>query len=358
MGNRRPCNSFCVGPQSFITFRVITGLGLGAELPVAFTLLAELVPAGRRARLTGWIVLSGAAGGVIFNLLALGAVAIFGPNIGWRVMFGIMFLIAALAMYVRRSFPESPRWFESRADHDRADQAMKMIEQNVERAYGQPLPEPVPAPEPDVIEEDHTRPRFRELFTEGHLWRTLFSWTLWLVALFPYYGIGTWVGKLLVDRGMSVSGSLLVGILIGLAGIPAALVAGQVMDRYGRKITLIASLVLVSVAALAYGNASEFWLVVTFGACMQFGLIALATALNTYTPELFATRVRGSGVGTSQTLGRIAAIFSPILIPVIVVNLGYTGTFIVFAVLFGIGAVLTLVFGPESKGQTIESLSH
>lgn len=96
--------------------------------------------------------------------------------------------------------------------------------------------------------------------------------------------------------------------------------------------------------------------VTAFGAVMQMGLQCVATALNTYTPELFPTEVRATGVGTSQTLGRAAAVVAPISVPLIVGSWGYTGTFVAFAVLFALAAVIVLAFGPESKSRSLEEL--
>lgn len=343
---------------SFVAFRILTGVGLGAELPVAFALLAELVPAARRARLTSWMVLAGGCGMVVFNLLALGMVNLFGPGAGWRIMFGIMIAVAGLAMYVRRQFPESPRWLESRGRFDEADAVMSRIEAEVERAYGRPLPDVVPVAVAQSKESVRHGGIMSALFGRAASRQTLLGWSLWILIMFPYYGISTWVGKLLVDRGMSVSNSIVIGVLMGVASLPAVPIAGKLLDRFGRKFTFVAALVLATVGALAYGNASSFWLVVLCGTFMQMGLLSVALTLNTYTPELFATKVRATGVGTAQMFGRIVAIFAPLTIPVIMLAWGYNGAFILFGALFALGAVCTVLIGPETKAQTVEQLSH
>lgn len=349
--------AFAWNLESFLAFRVLTGIGLGAELPIAFTLLAELVPAARRARLTSWMSVAAVLGIAGYNLLALGVIKIVGPDTGWRIMFGTLFIVACFAMYVRRTFPESPRWLESRGRKEDAERVMSQFEDEVERAYGKPLPSVVPATKPEQRPEV-SKTSVRALFAKDSIRRTVLAFLLWPALMFPYYGISTWVGKLLVDRGMSVSSSLTVGILMGLAAIPAVILVGQLMDRIGRKKVLIASLVLVTIGALAYGNATGFWIVVACGAIMQMGMQAVGLSLNTYTPELFATSVRATGVGAAQTLGRIAAIASPLAIPFIVLHWGYNGTFIVFAAFFAIGGALLIIFGPESKDHTIEELSN
>jgi putative MFS transporter len=340
---------------SFATLRFITGIGLGAELPAAFALIAECMPAKRRAAITGWMQIGASAATTLFNLLALGAVWLVGEAFGWRAMFIVMFLAALLAIYVRRHVPESPRWYEASGRHAEADVAMNAFERQVEVASGQPLP-PV---ESSVQLEPPPQERgdFRDLFARGFAKRTLFVWTLWLVVMMGYFGITTWVGKLLVDRGMSVSDSIVVGVLISLAGIPAAWLTGNMMEKAGRKVVIIGVLMLVSVAAFAYGSATSFMWIVLTGAVMRFFIVALATTLYVYTPELFPTHVRASGLGSASAMGRISAVAGPLFVPPLVMTFGYTGAFAAFAACFCVSAVLVLVFGPETRGKSVEAAS-
>lgn len=340
---------------SFAALRFITGIGLGAELPAAFALIAECMPATRRAKITGWMQIGASTATTLFNLLALGAVWFVGEAFGWRAMFVVMFLAALLAIYVRRHVPESPRWYEASGRHAEAEVAMRAFERQVEMAMKQPLP-PV---QPSTQQQPPPRVRsgFWDLFSHGYAKRTLFVWTLWLVVMMGYFGITTWVGKLLVDRGMSVSDSIVVGVLISLAGIPAAWLTGNMMERAGRKIVIIGVLLFVSVAAFAYGSATAFiWIVLT-GAMMRFFMVALATTLYVYTPELFPTHVRATGLGTASAMGRISAVAGPLIVPPLVIIFGYTGAFAAFAACFCISAVLVLAFGPETKGKSLEDAS-
>lgn len=340
---------------SFATLRFITGIGLGAELPAAFALIAECMPATRRATITGWMQIGASSATTLFNLLALGAVWLVGEAFGWRAMFVVMFLAALLAIYVRRHVPESPRWYEASGRHAEAEVAMCAFERQVELAMKEPLPPVLPSSQPQ--QPPRVRSGFWDLFSHGCAKRTLFVWTLWLVVMMGYFGITTWVGKLLVDRGMSVSDSIVVGVLISLAGIPAAWLTGNMMEKAGRKAVIIGVLLFVSLAAFAYGSATAFiWIVLT-GAMMRFFMVALATTLYVYTPELFPTHVRATGLGTASAMGRISAVAGPLIVPPLVVIFGYTGAFAAFAACFCISAGLVLIFGPETKGKSLEDAS-
>lgn len=346
--------AFAWNLESFMIFRIITGLGLGAEIPAAVALLAEFLGKGRRARSMGIVQTSAAIGLTGFNALSLLAVTIAGAVFGWRIMFAVMFFAAVFAFYVRRALPESPRWYASRGHIAEAEARMQAIERQVEAEYGRPLPPPEPLA---VRIEPTERSSFLQLFRRDIVGRTLLVWALWSSMLFAAYAISTWIGKLLVDRGMSISGSILIGTLIALGGIPGGLVSGRLMERFGRKKTLAAMLTLHALAAFGYGHATSTTWIVIAGALMQFALIAEGTALYSYTPELFPTAARATGMGTASTAGRIAAVAAPLSVPAMIIGLGYTGSFIAFAGFFLLAAVLVVVFGPETRSRTLEEIS-
>lgn len=340
---------------SFSFFRFVTGLGLGAELPAAFALVAEFMPANRRASTSGWMHVASQSAVVVFTLTSFAVISLIGTSLGWRAMFVFMFLVALVALYVRRHLPESPRWYEASGRHEEAERAMQSFEAAVASAYGKPLPPPVSRSKVMAAVPEHSG--FRTLFSPGYIQRTLFSWALWFLFLLAYYGISVWVGKFLVDRGMSITASIGVGVLITSAGIPSAWITGQAMERYGRKVVIIIALLCVAVAAFLYGQASTYISVAVAGAAMHFFLVSVATAIYAYTPELFPTRARATGLGTSSTVGRLAAVSGPLLISALIVKWDYTGAFIACALCFSSAALLVWLFGPETRDRSIEDIS-
>ena len=341
---------------SFSFFRFVTGLGLGAELPAVFALVAEMMPANRRASISGWMHVASQGSVVLFTLTSFAVLSLIGTALGWRAMFVVMFLVALGALYIRRNLPESPRWYEASGRRAEAEQAMRSFETAVAAAYGKPLPAPVSAGK--IAEASAETGGFRTLFSPGYAQRTLFAWSLWFLFLLAYYGISVWVGKFLVDRGMSITASIGTGVLITAAGIPAAWITGQAMERFGRKIVIILALLCVAAAAFLYGQASTYAFVVAAGAAMHFFLVSVATAIYAYTPELFPTRARSTGLGTASTVGRIAAVSGPLLISALILKWDYTGAFIACALCFSTAALLVWRFGPETRDRSIEDISH
>ena len=91
-------------------FRFLTGLGLGAELPVAASLMGEISPKAHRGRM---VVLLEAFWAVGWLLAALVGYLLV-PSLGWRAAFLAGALPALYAAYLRLSLPESPRWLVAR----------------------------------------------------------------------------------------------------------------------------------------------------------------------------------------------------------------------------------------------------
>jgi MFS family permease len=126
--------------QSLLVLRLLQGLGLGAEVPVAATYISELAKAGGRGRFV-----------LLFELvfpLGLVAAAVLGrwivPTLGWQYLFFVGGVPALFALLMMRNLPESPRWLASRGRSDDAADAIAFIEKQVVAATGKPLPPVAP----------------------------------------------------------------------------------------------------------------------------------------------------------------------------------------------------------------------
>jgi MFS family permease len=111
---------------SFVLFRFLTGAGIGGEYTAINSTIQELVP----ARVRGWtdLVINGsfwvgAAIGAGASIVLLDP-ALFAPDIGWRVAFGIGATLSLVIFFMRLWIPESPRWL---ATHGRADEANAIV---------------------------------------------------------------------------------------------------------------------------------------------------------------------------------------------------------------------------------------
>lgn len=342
--------------EQLIAFRILLGLGMGMEFPIGQSMVSEFLPASHRGRyialLEGfWPIGFIAAGLLAYVLLPIG---------GWRMVFVALGVPAILVLIVRMYVPESPRWLEERGHHDEADRVMSKFEEKVRAAQGgRPLPEPEPAMQ---VSRQRTRiSPFAELWSPTYRTRTIMLWGLWFFALLGYYGLTTWLGALLQQAGYAATKSVFYTLLISLAGIPGFIASAYLLERWGRKPTLVLMLLGSAVSAFMYGNTAAQLgaqnLLVTYGLCMQFFMFGMWSVLYAYTPELYPTRARATGAGFASSIGRLGSLIGPFVVGMILPVAGRSGVFSLGAACFVIASLVVLFLGVETKGKKLEEIS-
>lgn len=336
---------------SLLVFRFVLGLGMGAEFPIAQSILSEFIPSEHRGRYLGWLEGFWPLGFILAGCLSLLLV----PAFGWRSIFVLQFLFAAFALVVRRNIPESPRWYESRGRFADAERAITDFESAVQKARGRPLPEPGTI-RVDADPVSRRRP-LAELLSGAYRRRTLMSWSMWFCVLLGYYGITSWIAKLLADSGFTITESITFVLLMALWGIPGFLTASALLERLGRRPVVASFILLSAAAAFLYGQAAGTWQLIAAGSLMQFFMFGMWSTIYAYTPELFPTRARATGCGTSSAVGRIGALLGPSIVPIVLVGWGTGAVFALSALAFAVAAGVVLMFGPETRAKPLEAVS-
>jgi putative MFS transporter len=341
--------------DALIFYRVLLGIGMGMEFPIAQTLLSEFVPAASRGRLVALM-----DGFWPLGFITAGIVSYFVlPQFGWRTVFALLAIPAVFVLIVRRVVPESPRWLEHRGKPAEADAVLIGIEAKVMKANGlTSLPAPSMLAEPASAS---TQGAFREIWSAAYRQRTIMVWLLWFFALLGFYGLTSWLGALMQQAGFAVTKSVLYTMLISLGGVPGFLCAAWLVERWGRKPTCIVSLVGGGVMAFLYGqtalHADSASLLICTGLLMQFFLFGMWAVLYTYTPELYGTGARATGSGFASAIGRVGSLIGPYAVGVVLPVFGQGGVFTLGALSFAVAALAVWMMGIETKGLALESLA-
>ncbi|MBY0381891.1 MAG: MFS transporter [Xanthobacteraceae bacterium] len=331
--------------------RFLLGFGMGMEFPVAQSMVSEIMPAEKRGRYIAFL-----EGFWPIGFIASGLLIYFVLQVSdWHTVFLLQAIPAVFVLVIRRFVPESPRWLAAHGHSDRAEQVMQEIENKVKaRLDGKPLPPAVP----QMVLVSSEKATIGTLFSGIYAKRTTMLWGLWFFALLGFYGLTTWLGALLQAKGFPVTKSVFYTIMISLAGIPGFLFSAWLVEAWGRKGTLVLNLLGGATASYFYGHAVDQTQLVVAGLCMQFFLFGMWSALYAYTPELYPTAVRATGTGFASAIGRIGSLIGPYVIGVILPAAGQGGVFALGAGAFVIAALSVLLLGEETKGRTLESISH
>ncbi|WP_321387197.1 MFS transporter [Alcaligenes phenolicus] len=341
--------------EQLMAFRVLLGFGMGMEFPIGLAMVSEIVPAKSRGRyiaiLEGFWPLGFISAGIL-TYLSL-------DYIGWRGIFIALSIPALFVFVIRRWVPESPRWLEEAGHNDRAEQVTTAFEHKVIQANGgQALPSPLP---PTPCEKLKRGALFAQLWQGQYARRTLMLWMLWFFSLLGYYGLTTWLGALLQQAGYEVTKSVTYTIYISLAGIPGFIFSAWLLEKWGRKATMVLMLFGSAGCAFIYGHVATSQAPVAqligAGLCMQFFMFGMWSVLYAYTPELYPTRTRSTGAGFASSIGRLGSLFGPLLVGFILPWTGHAGVFTLGAISFSIAALVVIALGVETKGRSLEEVS-
>ena len=279
------------------------------------------------------------------------------PPFGWRVAFALGAVPALYVLALRRGIPESARYLESKGRFAEAEAVVRQVETGV----AQPArPTSVTAVTSTAGTEKST---VADLFQGRYARRTAMLWILWFGITFSYYGVFTWLPTLLAQEHRSLTASFGYVLVITLFQIPGYYSAAYLVERWGRKPTLALYLLVCAVAAYFFRQAGQpgasSTLILVWGSVLSFFNLGAWGVVYTYTPELYPTRVRGTGAGFAAGFGRIGGIVGPYVVALLLTSLGMATevVFVMFAVIFFVIAADVLGLGEETKGGSLEELA-
>ena len=343
--------AFSTGVAMLIVLRFIVGLGLGAELPVASTLVSEYAPQRIRGRMVVWLESFWAVGWIIAALLGYFLVPKEpGGWPGWRWALLVGIVPAFYALVVRQGLPESVRFLESKGRLAEAERSVRLFEKHSNVVPDAEF-EVAVTQTPLSIEPSQTK---ISIFSPLLRKRTIALWSVWFFVNLSYYGAFTWLPTLLFRQGHSLVRSFEYTLIITLAQLPGYAVAAWLIEKWGRRPTLATFLLGSGVAAGLFGLQSSTAGILLAGMALSFFNLGAWGALYAIGPEIYPTAMRGTGTGAAAAAGRVAAIIAPLGVPFLLAGGGSPLVFGVFAVSFAIAAGSALLLPERSQLSMVE----
>lgn len=329
-------------------FRILTSAGLAAMTVVAVIHVNEIFPAAVRGKYQAYAIVIGICGTPATNLIASLVVPLSGWS--WRLVYlwgamGIIFILFS------RHLKESPRWYESKGQFDKADVVLTEMEAQITAEKGQ-LPAPAPAPASTEPTKSKPKAPLRLLLQKKYLGPTILLTILWVTQTIGFFGYSSWAPTLLAQEGFSVSDSIFYVALTTVGAPLGSYLASLVTDRFERKWCLVVFGTTIAICGLLYGLTFNPILIVVFGFLVNLferGYTALAYA---YSPEVFDTAGRSLGTGVSYGLGRLSNAAGPLIIAGLYTGSGYQSVFFFIAGTWLFGAVALALFGPKTRPKT------
>ena len=292
-------SAYSTNLEQLMALRLLTGIGLGAAMPNATTLLSEYTP----ERLKSLLVTSMFCG---FNLgMASGGFvsAKLIPAYGWHSLLllgGVLPLVLALVLLVL--LPESARFLVVR--NRGADK--------VKRVLAPIAPSEVVAARDFSVPEQKTvqsRNVFKVIFSGTYSAGTLLLWLTYFMGLVIVYLLTSWLPTLMRDAGASMEQAAFIGALFQLGGVLSSVAVGWAMDRFNPHKVIGIFYCLAGVFAYFVGQSLGTvtllaTLVLAAGMCVN----GAQSAMPSLAARFYPTQGRATGVSWMLGIGRFGAI--------------------------------------------------
>ncbi|MBI3143919.1 MAG: MFS transporter [Pseudogulbenkiania sp.] len=292
--------------SSLVVLRFLTGLGLGAAMPNAVTLMAEMAPASRRSFVVNAVYVGfplGAAGGGFVSAWVI-------PHHGWQGVFllgGILPLF--LLPFMIRHLPESVVYMTAKR------YPLEKIRNVLERICQHDLSQV----KEFVLGELQAKGKTEKsalglILSKPFLLATMMLWVTYFMGLLIFYLLTNWMPLMMKDAGFSIEKAAVLTALFPLGGGIGTLVSGVLMDKFnpGRVLSMV--YVLAAILLIAVGQSMDsivlFSVLVFLAGVMVTGAQA---SLPSLAAPLYPTQGRATGIAWMLGVGRFGGIVGALL---------------------------------------------
>lgn len=292
--------AFATNPVEFAILRFIAGLGIGGVMPNVVALMTEYAPKKIRSTLVAIMFSGYAIGGMTSALLGAWLV----KDMGWQIMFLIAGIPLLMLPIIWKFLPESLAFLIKSGKEEQAKQIINKllptrdIHQNTQLVFNENI---------------HHEAPVKALFQDGRAFSTFMFWIAFFMCLLMVYALGSWLPKLMLQAGYSLSASMLFLFALNIGGMVGAIGGGALADRFHLKPVITSMFVIGAAALILLGFNSPQIVLYSLIALAGAATIGSQILLYTFVAQFYPTTVRSTGMGWASGIGRIGAIIGPVL---------------------------------------------
>ena len=315
----------------FVLYRFLVGLGVGGMFSAATALVAESVPTRFRAIALGFLQALSALGNLLGSQLSLiikpGALNFFGNFSGWQALFFVGIVPSLLVIPIVFTLKEPEAW-----------RAAKAAARGSRKKVGSSL-------------ELFRDPRWRHNTLIGLFLGASGMIGLWAIGFFSPELISSALKELPQSQ---IDTARALGTTFQDAGSFLGMIAFTFVAAYiSRRIAFFGSFIIAMIATIFVFKSlhtahDAYWMLPIMG----FGQMTLYAGYSIYFPELFPTRLRGTGVGLCYNAVRYLTAPAPALMGLMSTRLGIRNAAVIMSSTYLIGMV-TLIWAPETKDKPL-----
>jgi putative MFS transporter len=325
----------------------IMGIGVGGMLPVSYSLIAEIIPARHRGLLMVLVGGDLAAAYVITSWLASALVPIY----SWRILWLLGLPTGLLLILLNRWIPESPRFLIATGQEAEASEVM--------RRYGG---ETVDAAAEGAIAEADVNSAWAQLALAPLVSQTALVSLLGVGIGLVLFGFNLWIPLNLRKLGFTEVSADRMLRDSALMGFPFTFVVAWMYGMWSSRKTLILLSALTAAALLGFavtGNAVVEHRVFLYLLLVLpiWGINTVTAVLSVYASEVYPTQVRSRGSGLAAGTAKAGGVLIIALVVLGIATPSIATTTMIGAVPMGLAALLTVIFGLETRQRRLEEIS-
>jgi AAHS family 4-hydroxybenzoate transporter-like MFS transporter len=347
-------SAFSANLVQLTVLRFVTGVGLGAAMANAVTMMDEFCPTRRRATVTSLLCCGFPFGAGLGGLLAAWLV----PHVGWRsvlVLGGVIPILHSVLLVLR--LPESVRFLVAKGRPAARIRAILIrISREATEAHRFTLAENAPEASGNGI---------GLVLSRSYIVGSLMLWIAAFMGLLVIYALINWMPILLNGAGLSMRSATLISALFPLGGVGAVL-CGALMDRFNANLVIAACYALAALTLFCIGaTAGSVGMLVPVVLLSGVLMNTAQASMNALAAGFYPTEGRGTGVAWMLGMGRFGGIAGSFLVAELVRrHFTLAGVFATIAAAGAISCVALLVKqlappqGFSAQPDAVESLGH